>query len=338
MTVTLEMGAPFQIKVIIMSEPHKRKRHPKYKTSYRVLNWPGYEKSLRDRGDVTVWMSPEAIEAWTPENTGKRGGQFLYSDLAIETAMTLSMLFHQRLRQTEGFLGSLLKLMGLDLPCPDHTTLSRRKQTMEVRRRIESLPPGPIDFVDDSTGLKICGQGEWHAKKHGKKQRRHWRKLHLGVDSQGWIHASELTEDHEQDPSQVPDLLDQVDRELTRFVGDGIYDQDPVYETVKRHSPGAVIIVPPRKDAAVSSAAKSEPSQRDQHIVRMQEIGRSKWRRESGYYGQSHAENAMYRYKATFGGWLKANNMAAQENEVVLGCAILNRLRQMGRPISCPVG
>ena len=321
-----------------MSEPHKRRRHPKYRTAYQVRNWPEYEKSLRDRGDVTVWMSPEATEAWTPEKTGKRGGQLRYSDLAIETALSLGMIFHQRLRQTEGFVGSLMRLMGLDLACPDHTTLSRRNQTTDVRRRIESLPSGPIDVIVDSTGLKICGQGEWHAKKHGKKQRRHWRKLHLGVDQEGWIRASAATQDHEQDPSQVPDLLDQVKEEIRRFVGDGIYDQDPVYEAVMRHSAGAIMTIPPRKCAAVSSTAKTNPSQRDKHVLRIQEIGRSKWRRESGYYRQSHAENAMFRYKATFGGWLRAKNMAAQENEVALGCAILNRMREMGRPISCPVG
>ena len=320
-----------------MSEPHKRRRHPKYKASYRVKNWSEYEKSLRDRGDVTIWISQEAINSWTPTPTGIRGGQPVYSDLAIETALTLRLIFHQPLRQTEGFLGSLMRLMDLNLPCPDHTTLSRRNQTVTVRRRIESLPPGPVDFIVDSTGLKICGQGEWHAKKHGKKQRRHWRKLHLGVDSQGWIHAFEVTEDHEQDPSQVPYLLDQVEREIRRFVGDGIYDQDPVYEAVKRHSPGAFIIVPPRKDAAASSSANTDPSQRDRHVEAIRIIGRSKWKRESGYYLQSHAETAMFRYQSTFGGWLRARNMAAQENEGALGCTILNRMRKMGRPLSCPV-
>ena len=73
------------------------------------------------------------------------------------------------------------------------------------------------------------------------------------------------------------------------------------------------------------------------HILRIQEIGRSKWRGESGYYRQSHAENGFFRYKTTLGGWLRAKNMAAQEKEVALGCAILNRMREMGRPISTPV-
>jgi hypothetical protein len=137
-----------------MTEPHKRPyRHPKYKTAYRVKNWREYEKSLRDRGDITLWISQEAIDAWTPPQTGKRGAQPVYSDVAIETALTFRLLFHLALRQTEGFLGSLLRLMDLDLPCPDHTTLSRRNATVEVRRQVDRAPQGPVDVIVDSTGV-----------------------------------------------------------------------------------------------------------------------------------------------------------------------------------------
>jgi hypothetical protein len=146
-----------------MYEPHKvAYRHPKYKTAYRVKNWPEYEKSLRDRGDITIWFSQEAIEAWTPKKNGKRGGQPVYSNIAIETSLSLRLIFQLPLRQTEGFLGSLLRLMRLDLPCPDHTTLSRRNQTIDVQRNIDKLPDGPVCFIVDSTGLKICGQGYPH--------------------------------------------------------------------------------------------------------------------------------------------------------------------------------
>jgi hypothetical protein len=111
-----------------MTDAHKRPyRHPKYKPAYRVKNWREYDKLLRDRGDITLWISQDAIDAWTPPQTGKRGAQPVYSDLAIETALSLRLLYSLALRQTEGFLGSLLTLMDLDLPCPDHTTLSLEK-------------------------------------------------------------------------------------------------------------------------------------------------------------------------------------------------------------------
>jgi hypothetical protein len=137
---------------------------------------------LRDRGDITLWISQDAIDAWAPPQTGKRGAQPVYSDLAIETALTFRLLFRLPLRQTEGFLGSLLSLMDLTLPCPDHTTLSRRNATVEVRRQIDRTPQGSVCVIVDSTGLKVCGQGEWHSQKHGEKKGKRWKKLHIGVD------------------------------------------------------------------------------------------------------------------------------------------------------------
>jgi hypothetical protein len=132
--------------------------------------------------------------------------------------------------------------MGLALPCPDHTTLSRRNATVAIRRQVERAPRGPIDVIVDSTGLKVCGQGEWHAQKHGEKKVKRWKKLHIGVDDQGRIVASKVTESHEQDPSQVPALLDLIDEAIDRFIADGIYDQQPVYAAVEDLSPGARVI------------------------------------------------------------------------------------------------
>ena len=198
-----------------MTEPHKRAyRHPKYKAAYRVNNWHAYDQALRDRGDITLWLSHEAIETWTAPKSGKRGGQRLYADIAMETALTLRLLFHLPLRQTEGFLHSILTLMDVTLPCPDHTTLSRRNAILEVSRLSVRGAQGQVDLIVDSTGLKVCGQGEWHAKKHGEKRRKRWKKLHIGVDNQGWIIASTVTDGHAQDPSQVPALVAQVDREM----------------------------------------------------------------------------------------------------------------------------
>lgn len=324
--------------VATMSEAHKRSyRHPKYKTAYRVSNWPEYEKSLRDRGDITIWFSQDAIDAWTPTRTGKRGAQPVYSDIAIETALTLKAVFHLPLRQTEGFLTSIVKLMGLDLPCPDHTTLSRRNRAVTVHRNLDRWPAGPVCLIVDSTGLKICGQGEWHSAKHGEKRRKRWKKLHIGVDQCGWILASKVTDDHVPDPSQVPNLLAQVNREVDRFVADGIYDQEPVYAAVAQHSPGCSTVIPPRKDAVLSNAAADCRSQRDHHIEEIQRGGRPQWKRQSGYYLQSHAENAFFRYQSVLGGRLRAKSGEAQEPEAAIGCAVLNRMRELGRPESYPV-
>ena len=324
---------------VSMAEAHKRVyRHPKYKTSYRIKNWSKYEQSLRNQGDITVWLSRDAVDAWTPPKNGNRGGQPIYSDIAIETSLTLRLVFHLPLRQAEGFLKSILKLMDLYLPCPDHTTVSRRNRTANIRRHTRGLPDGPVHFIVDSTGLKICGQGEWHAKKHGERWRKRWKKLHIGVDENDRILASKVTNGHEHDSSQVSNLLAQVDREIDRFVGDGIYDQEVVYEVVGHHSPGAEVIVPPRKDAVLSNNSISASSQRDLHIAEIRSKGWSDWKRQSGYYLQSHAENAFFRYKRIIGGRLRAKDDDAQKREAAMGCAILNRMLEMGELLSHVVG
>ena len=136
------------------------KVHPTYKTKYRVANWPAYNQALVRRGDVTVWLSSEAIAAWTPRRSGRRGGQRRYSDLAIETGLTLRLLSHLPLRQAEGFLHALFGMMRLDISASDSTTLSRRSQ--HLRRRLRPIPPGEgLHLVLDSTGLSIVGAGEW---------------------------------------------------------------------------------------------------------------------------------------------------------------------------------
>ena len=165
-----------------------------YKTKYRIRNWREYERGLRSRGDVTIWLSEDAIAAWIPPKNGLRGGQRRYSNLAIRTALTLRVVFGLPLRQTEGFLDSLLSLMSRDLKAPDHTTLSRRNQIVAVPP-LTRAHDGPIDLIVDSTGLKILGRGEWNAHKHkASKKRRDWRKLHIGVDAKGFIVAAELTQ------------------------------------------------------------------------------------------------------------------------------------------------
>jgi hypothetical protein len=318
-----------------MTEPHKRPhRPPTYKTAYRVKNWHAYEQSLRDRGDMTLWISHDAVDAWTPPQTGKRGAQPVYSDTAIETALALRLLFRLPLRQTEGFLSAILRLMDVTLPCPDHTTLSRRNATVAIRRQIDHASQRPIDLIVDSTGLKVCGQGEWRRQKHGEKPHKRWKKLHIGVDAQGRIVSSTVTESHEQDPSQVPALLSQVNPRIDRFVGDGIFDQAPVYTAVEQHSPGARVIIPPRKDAVLSSRARIALTQRDQHVLAIGSEGRSAWKRMSGYYAQIQAENAFSRFKRAFGGGLRSKRDESQAREAALACQLLNRMRELGRPQS----
>ncbi len=117
-----------------------------------------------------MWFTEDAIEGWRAAPRTTRGGQPSYSDLAIATALTLRAVFHLALRQTEGLIASILQLLGIDLAVPDHTTLSRRAERLEVPR-----PRGgqaPLRLLVDSTGLQLCGPGEWLTEKHGTRRRR----------------------------------------------------------------------------------------------------------------------------------------------------------------------
>jgi IS5 family transposase len=199
----------------------------------------------------------------------------------------LRAVFHLPLRQTEGLIGSILQLLGVDLPVPDFSTLSRRAQSLELPAQPRA-PGGPIHLLVDSSGLKLGGPGEWLVEKHGTSKRRSWRKLHIGFDAvTGRIVASILTDRDVDDASQVEPLLDQIAEPVELFLGDGGYDRTGVYTALDERYPDAVIVVPPRADAVLSATADTEPTQRDGHIQAIAEKGRMAWQRDSGYNSPS---------------------------------------------------
>ena len=147
--------------------------------TYKTRNWPSYNKALKRRGSLTIWFDPAMT--WDGAPTGKRGRQRDYSDAAIQTCLTMKVLFGMALRQTTGFVESLLQLIGLDWAVPDFSTLSRRQKTLKVNIPYRGSD-GPLHLLVDSTGIKVEGEGEWNARKHGGAKRRVWRKIHIGID------------------------------------------------------------------------------------------------------------------------------------------------------------
>ena len=131
------------------------RRHHIPKQKHRVTNSAAYDTSLRQRGSLTVWFTDEAVEDWRAEPRRTPGGQPWYSPLAILTALTLRAVFRLALRQTEGLIGSIIHLLGLDLAVPDHSTLSRRATTLEVPRPQPRRDGEPLQLLVDSTGLML---------------------------------------------------------------------------------------------------------------------------------------------------------------------------------------
>ena len=151
---------------------HRNGRHHIPRQKFRVTNWRVHEAALRNRGSLTIWFCAEAIAYWRAQPRATPGGQRHYWDLAIETALTLRAVFKAlALRQTEGLIGSIMQLLGIDLPVPDRTTLNRRAGSLKVLQKPRSSSD-PLHLIISSTGLKLRVAGEWLFEKHGTTRRR----------------------------------------------------------------------------------------------------------------------------------------------------------------------
>jgi hypothetical protein len=311
---------------------HDCRRHiPRQK--HRVINSAAYDAALRQRGSLTVWFTDEAVAGWRAAPRTTPGGQPWYSSLAILTALTFKAVFRLALRQTEGLIGSVIGLLGLELCVPDHSTLSRRAKTLEVPRPRPHRNGEPLHLLVDSTGLRLCGAGEWLLEKHGTKTRRSWRKLHIGLDADtGQIVAATLTKKEADDGAEVGALLDQVTGAVASFTGDGGYDQDRVYASVAERHPEAAVIVPPRTTAVPSDMAETAPTQRDRHLQHITEHGRMAWQRASGYTARARAEAAIGRFKQVIGDALRSRTDDRRATEVDVAVHALNRMSEFGRP------
>jgi hypothetical protein len=296
------------------------RRHHIPRQKRKVTNWREYDACLRQRGSLTVWFTAEAVQAWQAEPRTTRGGQPDYSPLAILTALTLRAVF---------------RLLGLDLAVPDHTTLCRRAETLEVPQPRPRSDGEPMHLLVDSTGLKLCGAGEWLIEKHGTRTRRSWRKLHFDMDADtGQVVAAVLTDRDVDDGARVGPLLDQVDGPVASLTGDGAYDQEGIYSGVAARHPEAAVIVPPRSSAVPSATAETAPIQRDQHLQAIAETGRMGWQKASGYNIRARAEAAVSRYKRVIGDTLRSQTDGRQATEVAIAVGVLNRMLELGRPES----
>ena len=317
--------------VLMIPMPHKHnadRRHHIPKMAFKVQNWPAYEAGLRRRGSLTLWIEDAALACLADAGPG---GQARYTAAAIQTSLMLRMAFKLALRQAEGLMTSVLRLMGLTLSVPDHTTVSRRAVTLPVIQPA-SVPHGPLHVLIDSTGLQVYGAGQWLEAKHGAKSRRTWRKLHLAVDAaSGMIVAQTLTDQDADDPSQVGPLLDQIDNPIGQVTADGAYDGNPTYQTIAVHDDDIAVVIPPRS-TAVPSGEEGPPTQRDRHLATITEQGRLAWQVATGYGQRSLVETTMGRYKTLIGPRLRARGFAAQQTEAAIGVAVLNRMLVAGRP------
>lgn len=302
------------------------------KATYRVRNWREYNQGLKERGNLTVWLSEEVLTQWfNDEATGRRGASKTYSDGSIALMATFQALFHLPGRATQGFVESLFQLMGLELLVPDHSTLSRRIGQVTVELPVTPVS-GAMHLVVDSTGVKVYGEGEWKVRMHGVGKRRTWRKLHVGVnEATGEIWTALVTTNDVSDDEILSELLEPIEEEIEQVSADGAYDKRKCYEAVA--AKGADAVIPPRQDA-VAWPEEGENHPRNRALERIEVVGRKAWKQESRYHRRSLAETTMYRFKTIFGGMVRRRKLENQQVEILLKCALLNQMLQLGAPES----
>jgi transposase len=305
------------------------------KNQYRIRNWSEYNVGLKHRGSITFWLSTDVIEEWlVTDKTGKRGASNIYGDIAIATMSTIKSIFSLAGRQAQGFVESVFKLMQMKLSVPDHSTVSRRLGSLKIKLPVKNSGSAR-HLVVDSTGVKVYGEGEWKTRQHGISKRRTWRKLHLGIDeTTGEIISAVATTNNYHDSQVLGDILDGVEGEIFQVSTDGAYDTKSCYEQIEQREAKAVI--PPRKNAKIQQHGncKAAPLIRDENLRAIRQIGRQKWKRESGYHRRSLAETTMFRLKCIFGGTLSSRQFDNQAVELFLQCAALNRMIQLCKPES----
>lgn len=301
------------------------------KQKFKITNWPAYNKALRQRGSLTVWLDESAIAAWTdsaqPEG---RGRPLRYTDMAITTVLMMKRVFNLSLRALQGFIDSIFQLMGVSLVCPDYSLVSKRAKIVNIS--IKTPTRGEIEhLVIDSTGLKVFGEGEWKVRQHGTDKRRVWRKLHLAADSVTHeIICADLSLSGTTDAQALPALIDQTHRKIKQASADGAYDVCYCHDALmkKKIRP----LIPPRSGAQYWPDKYHERN----HAVANQHLSGSNdvWKKKVGYHRRSVAETAMFRIKTLLGSHLSLRDYDAQVGEALAMVKALNRMTLLGMPDS----
>jgi hypothetical protein len=328
--------------------------------SYKTRNWRAYNKALKRRGSLTIWFDP--CIAWAAKPTGKRGRQPIFSDAAVQTCLTMKVVFGMALRQTTGFVESLLSLIGLDWDVPDFSTLSRRQKTLAVNiphrgsqgplhLLIDIEPVSATGSSEPARGIKVEGEGEWNARKHGGAKRPSprflepvakpwldWRKVHLGIDEQTLeIRAVEVTSSDIGDAPMLPELLSQIppDQEIASVTADGAYDTRKCHDAIAER--GAHAVIPPRKNAKPWKTETAGAVARNEALRASKHLDRALWRRWSGYHRRSRAETKMHCVKL-LGQRLMARDFDRQVAEFRIRVAVLNGYTALGIPVTKIMG
>ena len=301
---------------------------------YRTTNWKAYNAALKARGSLLIWLDPTMN--WHGEASGKRGRSPTFSDQSIQFCLSIKCLFSLPLRQAMGMTQSLLQLAGLDWPVPDYSTVSRRQKTLQVAIEVVPTTTG-LHLLVDSTGIKMLGEGEWKTKKQGADYRRQWRKVHLGIDAATLeIRAMEVTDNSIGDAPMLPNRLGQISTEeqIASVSGDGAYDTKGCHKAIALRQADAII--PIRKNAKPWKLNRLGAAARNEILRATRRLGRTIWKKWSGYHQRSLVETKMRCFKL-LGERIMARDFDRQVAELQVRAAVLNRFTRLGTPVTVPM-
>ena len=303
------------------------------KKKYKITNWNKYNKTLVNRGNITLWFSENSIKNWFFNGKRKKGAPKIYSDLAIKTILVIRSIFCLPLRNTQGFIESIVSLMKLKLSVPDYTTICRRQKTLckQIDKIMKKVTKNePLNIIIDSTGLKVFGEGEWKVRRHGYTKHRMWRKLHLTIDLKGNIISQILTTNSITDSTAGKEIIDNLPYKINSILADAGYDRKPMYEACKNKNCKAIIR--PQNKARIRKEAVFDD--RNKTVKEIKRTSSQRWRLTSGYSKRALVENTVFRYKITFGDKPQSRSLENQRTEAAIKCSILNKFYELGKPNS----
>lgn len=303
---------------------------------YKVRNWSQYNRSLVNRGSLTLWVSEDALKKWkAPKDRHFIGAPRQYSDDAILCLMMVKMVYGLPFRQLTGLLISLFQLMELSLSIPHFTTVAHRSKTLKhLLKELSSRRPS--DLVFDSSGFKVFGEGEWKVRQHGKSKRRRWKKFHIGICPKTQeIILAEATELEGTDCQMMPKMIQRAPKSVRVMIGDGAYDTFECYKAC--HKRGGKLLTPPREGAVPKENPEPWEEERNRAIFEIiglgnGETGKKLWKRLKGYHLRSLVETSFSRFKGIFGSKLFSKLFDTQQVELMIKAMVLNKMTKIGMP------
>ena len=289
-------------------------------------DWAKYNRNLVNRGSITFWLHKECLDSWISKSGRK--GRPSFSTSVIQAGLIIKAVYNLPLRSLQGFLGSILMFLQVDLKSPHYSLFCKRAKEV-----VSSLPKlstkRPLELAIDSSGLEVRGEGEWKVKIHGREKRRGWIKLHIGVDPKTQeLIAIEVTDESTADCAILPHLIEKAPKSLKKVYADGAYDRKNCREILS--SAGIEDCIPPRKNGRIRDESGLESRNDALRIIRAfgnDNDAMSLWKKFSGYHTRSLAETVFSRFKKLFGDRLSSKKRINMEVEIMFKCHVLNRMR-----------